>query len=75
MIGSWASEFLLPIGVPNDYELDIDWPVVLPELPGDDEDDDTEEDDEDELLRIAALSLMNVVSQLDWDPFIPLSRS
>lgn len=55
MPGSWASEFLLPIGVPSDYELDVDWPLVFPELPDDDEDDeDDEEDEDDELLRIAA---------------------
>jgi hypothetical protein len=41
--------FLLPKGVPSDYELDVDWPVVLPELP--DEDDD---DPEEEALRMAA---------------------
>jgi len=54
MVGSWASKFLLPIGVPNDYELDVDWPIVLPELPDDDEDDDTEEDEDEDLLGIAA---------------------
>ena len=55
MIGSWASEFLLPIGVPSDYELDVDWPVISPGLPDDADDADEDEDDEDdELLRIAA---------------------
>ena len=54
MVGSWASKFLLPIGVPNDYELDVDWPIVLPELPDDDEDEDAEEDEE--LLWIGARS-------------------
>ena len=49
MIGSWASVALQPICVPSDYELDVDWPLVFPDLP-----DDAEEDDEEELLRIAA---------------------
>ena len=53
MIAKWASEFLLPVGVPNDYDLDVDWPVVLPEVPDDDE-DDAEEDEDDDLLRLAA---------------------
>ena len=59
MRGSWASEFLLPICVPSDYELDVDWPVLSPGLPddaddADDEDEDDEDDEDDELLRIAA---------------------
>jgi hypothetical protein len=55
MPGSWASEFLLPICVPSDYELDVDWPVISPGLPDDADDADEDEDDEDdELLRIAA---------------------
>ena len=51
MIGSWASEFLLPIGVPSDYEMDVDWPVLPSGLP---DDVDDEDDEDDELLRIAA---------------------
>jgi len=38
-------EFLLPICVPSDYELDVDWPLWVPDFPG---------YEEDELLRIAA---------------------
>ena len=53
MICPCSSVFLLPIGVPLDYELDVDWPIALPALPDDDEDDDGD-DDEDELLRVAA---------------------
>jgi hypothetical protein len=55
MPGSWASEFLLPICVPSDYELDVDWPVLFPDLPDDADDEDDEDDgEEEELLRIAA---------------------
>ena len=50
MLGSWASVFLLPICVPSDYELDVDWPVISPDLP---DDADDEEDEEAEFLRIA----------------------
>ena len=54
MICPWSSVFLLPIGVPSDYELDVDWPIVLPDLPDDDDDEEPDEDDEEELLGIAA---------------------
>ena len=52
MIGSWASKFLNPVGVPSDYELDVDLPLVFPELPDDEDDEDGE--DEDHLLPTAA---------------------
>ena len=45
--------FLLPICVTSDYELDVDWPVVLPDFPDNDE-DYSEEDDEEVALRMAA---------------------
>jgi hypothetical protein len=57
MIGSWASVFLLPICVPSDYELEVYWPLLVPDFPGYEEDEDDEEDEEDEeeeLLWIAA---------------------
>ena len=50
---SWASVFLLPICVPSDYELEVYWPLLVPDFPGYEEDED-EEDYEDDLLRIAA---------------------
>ena len=53
MVGSWASVFLLPICVPSDYELEVYWPLLVPDFPSYEEDED-EEDGEDELLRIAA---------------------
>jgi hypothetical protein len=57
MIGSWASVFLLPICVPSDYELEVYWPLLVPDFPGyeeDEDDEDDEDDEEDELLWIAA---------------------
>ena len=54
MICPWSSVSLPPIGVPSDYELDVDWPLVLPDLPNDDDDEEPDEDDEEELLGIAA---------------------
>jgi hypothetical protein len=50
---AWASVFLLPICVPSDYELEVYWPLLVPDFPGYEEDED-EEDYEDDLLRIAA---------------------
>ena len=73
MIGSWESVFLQPICVPSDYELDVDWPLVFPDLP-----DDAEEDDGEELLRVAARCLLSwpLVSsgRLSWAlrPWVPL---
>jgi len=54
MIGRWSLVFLPPIGVPSDYELDVDWPIALPALPDDDEDDDYGDDDDEESLALAA---------------------
>ena len=51
---SWASVFLLPICVPSDYELEVYWPLLVPDFPGYEEDEEDEEAEEDELLRIAA---------------------
>ena len=44
MICPWSSVSLPPIGVPSDYELDVDWPLVLPDLPNDDDDEEPDED-------------------------------
>jgi len=52
MPGSWASEFLLPIGVPSDYELGYDLPLVFPDMP--DDDDMDEDQDQYHLLPLAA---------------------
>ena len=54
MIGPWSLVFLPPIGVPSDYELDVDWPIALPALPDDDEDDDYGGDDDEESIALAA---------------------
>jgi len=52
MPGSWALEFLPAIGVPSDYELDENWPVLFPDLP--DDADDGDDGEEEDFLRIAA---------------------
>ena len=53
MICPWSSVSLPPIGVPSDYELDVVWPLVLPDLPNDDY-EEPDEDDGEELLGSAA---------------------
>ena len=45
MICPWSSVSLPPIGVPSDYELGVDWPLVLPDLPNDDDDEEPDQDD------------------------------